>query len=183
MKLVLKLLFIGLILSFTACVKDVDFNQAKELELTPTYIASLVNFDVPENLLVLTPTTEQTTITDRATFSPIGSDGKTSEYLKKIELQFKINNPFNRNFVLTFRFLDENNLETYPAIVLNVAENNTDFEDKEEILLANHPEILNSTQVEATLELIPSSDGSVLDINGDKVFTFKSAGTLYFRIN
>lgn len=183
MKLVLKLLLVGVVVFFTSCVKELDFNQADQLELTPAYSVSLVNFEVPQTLLI-NPVTgvEQVSITDKSDFL-VFNNSVAQENLDRVVFNIEISNPFDRDFNLTLRLLDENDVETYQPIVLNVEANNTDFKHEEVILLANNSDVLNSEQIETTIELTPSNGGSMIDINDPKILTFKSAGTFYFRIN
>ena len=166
---------------FFSCVKDIDFNQADDLELTPAYVASLIFTELDQTSFVTPVGTEITRITDITNIEIF--EGSMINELEKLILDFEITNSFNRKFTLDFRFLDNNNSETYriPRILINESVNK--FQVKEEIVLATNQNILNSKKIEITLELLPSSDGSIIDINEKKTLIFKSAGTFYLRIN
>lgn len=174
-------LYFFAIFSFFSCVKDIDFDQADDLELTPTYVASLIFTELDQTSFVTPGGTEITQFRDVTNIEFFNES--VSDELEKLVLDFEITNPFDRRFTLDFRFLNDTDTEVYriPRILIN--ENVTKLQVQEEIVLATNRSILNATKIEITLELLPSSDGSVIDFNEKKTFIFKSAGTFYFRIN
>ncbi|MFV0248638.1 MAG: hypothetical protein ACK5H1_06735 [Tenacibaculum sp.] len=172
----------GLVLIlFSACVKEVDFELANDIELTPAYTIPLIYSKIPQTLLVSPSGVEASRITDIANIGNL--DKFIADKLEKIELNLEINNPFDRKFLLDFIFLNNLDIETYRINQIIINENQNAFKVKEEILLANNKNILNTTKIELTFELLPSSNGSIININTAKIFEFKSAGTLYFRVN
>ncbi|MEQ3498257.1 hypothetical protein ABMY20_00700 [Tenacibaculum sp. SSH1-16] len=164
-----------------SCIKDIDFSQAEDIEITPVIVASLVYANLDQISLVTPTGIEIARIREVSRLEVFNNEG--AEDLNKIELNFEINNPFDRNFKLNFNFLDENNAVTYRVTSINIPKNTQAFNFQEVIDVLSNSSILNSTKIELILELLPSSDGTVIDINEPKKFTFKSAGTLYFKIN
>ncbi|AZJ33828.1 MULTISPECIES: hypothetical protein [Tenacibaculum] len=164
-----------------SCIKDIDFSQAEDIEITPVIVASLVYANLDQTSLVTPTGIEIARIREVSRLEVFNNEG--AEDLNKIELNFEINNPFDRNFKLNFNFLDENNAVTYRVTSINIPKNTQAFNFQEVIDVLSNSSILNSTKIELILELLPSSDGTVIDINEPKKFTFKSAGTLYFKIN
>ncbi|UTD16475.1 hypothetical protein HER15_13750 [Tenacibaculum mesophilum] len=169
------------LITHMSCIKDIDFSQAEDIEITPVIVASLVYANLDQTSLVTPTGIEIARIREVSRLEVFNNEG--AEDLNKIELNFEINNPFDRNFKLNFNFLDENNAVTYRVTSINIPKNTQTFNFQEVIDVLSNSSILNSTKIELILELLPSSDGTVIDINEPKKFTFKSAGTLYFKIN
>ncbi|WP_143032225.1 hypothetical protein [Tenacibaculum sp. MAR_2009_124] len=165
----------------SSCVEDLDFNQADDIELTPTYIGSLIYSNLPQTSLVSPTGIEVSRISDVTRVEIF--ENSVTDRLKKVDIDFEITNPFDRRFTIDFRFLNQANDETYRIPQIEVNQNVSKYKVKEEIILSDNSAILNSTKIEVTVELLPSADGSIIDINDDKTFIFKSAGTFYFGIN
>ncbi|WP_143569771.1 hypothetical protein [Tenacibaculum agarivorans] len=182
----MRKLYTMLMLSFLcvniSCVKDVDFNQADQLVLTPTLDVSLVNSSITQNDLVVGGVELSTPLRDSSSITLLNSS-VARENLERVVLRFEIENEFSRSFRIVFTFFDQSDMATINPIVLNVGANQTNFTQEEEIIIASNSDFLNSTRVEVSLELLPSTDGSVLDANDPRTFTFKSSGTIYFRTN
>lgn len=168
-------------LCISSCVDDLDFNQAKDLEITPAVNISLIKSKVNQNNLVVGGS-EVGSISEVSTFTILDND-VARDNLERAVLRFEIINNFARDFRVTFTLLDENDARTYTDIILNVTANQTDFALEEEIILADNPNFINSRKINVELTLLPSSDGSTLDANTPNSLTFKSAGTFYFRVN
>ncbi len=173
------LAFVSLFLS--ACIDNIDFNQAENFEATPVVALSLVNADITQNDLVVGGA-EVGSITQTSEFTVLDNDTARNN-LERVVLRFEISNQFNRSFRVDFIFLDENDVSTNNDITLNVTANNTNFTQENEIVVANNLSFLNSRKVQVVLTLLPSTDGSTIDINVPTTLDFKSAGTFYFRVN
>jgi hypothetical protein len=173
------LIFLSLFLG--GCVDNIDFSQAEDFEITPEVAVSLVNATVTQNELVIGGA-EVGTITQTSVVTILENETAQND-LESVVFRFEISNQFNREFRINFSFLDANDTTTNNDITLNVAPNNTNFIHEEEIIVADNPTFLNTRKVEVELTLLPSSDGSSIDINVPTSFVFKSAGTFYFRIN
>ncbi len=172
---------LALLFIIASCVKDIDFNQTEELLLSPEYLISLVYTNIDQTNFLDSSGTEISQITDRTRVDFFGSF--TEDYLQKIDLDINILNSFDRNFTLDFRFLDENNRETYSISTISIAANSTDFRYTEEVDVVANPAMLRTDSIEITLTLEPSSDGSVINSTQQANFIFKAAGTFYLRIN
>ncbi|WP_408031882.1 hypothetical protein [Tenacibaculum xiamenense] len=178
---IVSIIFFIVAFGLSSCVEDLDFDQADDIELTPTYIGSLIYSNLPQTSLVSPTGVEIGRITDVTRVEIF--ENSVTDRLKKVDIDFEITNPFNRRFTIDFRFLNQANDETYRIPQIAVGPNVSKYKVKEEIILSENNNILNSTKIEVTLELLPSTDGSIIDINDDKTFILKSAGTFYFGIN
>lgn len=173
------LAFLSLILG--SCVDNIDFSQAEDASITPVVAVSLVNANITQNDLVVGGS-EVGTITQTSVVS-ILDNGIARNDLDRAVFRFEVNNQFNRDFRINFIFLDNNDVSTNNDITLNIDANNTSFVQENEIIVANNPEFLNTRKIQVELALLPSSDGSSIDINVPTSFDFKSAGTFYFSFN
>ena len=143
-----------------SCVKHVDFSQVEDFSAEPIIETSLVYytlnqvdfFDVVNSVEVVTP------ITDTSGFTVLKSKF-VNENLIRAELNFDVNNQFNRRFTVNIVFLDDNDIETHKFNPIIVTENDNNFNHKESINISNNQLFLSSTKVSVSIELSPSSDG------------------------
>jgi len=102
---------IAVILFFTACIKDTDFNQTDDIEVTPiieldflfSTLTSQTFTDIGVNNIIISDTTD---------FS-FFNDVFTIDNLEKAEFYFKNTNSMPVNFDMEIQFLDDNNEEHY----------------------------------------------------------------------
>jgi len=166
----------------TSCVKHVDFDQVDDFSLKPVFQTSLVYFtlnqinffDVVNSVELVTP------INDVSGFT-ILQNSFVKDNLIKAELEFNLENQFDRGFTVSIEFLDNNNNITHKFSQFVIAANDNNYKKVETILIANNQEFLSSTKVKVSIVLTPSSNGAVLDPNKEQTLTFKSAGTFYLR--
>ena len=184
MKLLFKITILSVLFLLSSCVKDIDFNQANDLELTPAVAVSLVKFNLDQNNFIDDTTNSEIIIPIEDVTEFTALDNKTAqENLVRILFQFEAINTFERDFTIDFTFLDENDVVTHTIPRLVITSNDQDFSQDEEITIINNPAFLNSRKIHVRLTLLPSSNGSTIDPNTAKVFTFKSSGIFYFRID
>lgn len=182
MRLFFKAILCSVLLMMSSCVEDVNFSQAEDLEITPAILASLVNTVITQNELVIAGSEISAPIEQTSLFT-VFNNQQTNDNLERLVLQFAINNQFNRGFRIEFFFLDDAGNSTYNPIILNVVPNQSDFTQEEEIILANNPTFTNTRRVRVRVELLPSTDGSMIDVNVPASLDFRSAVTSYFRVN
>ena len=178
---IINIIFCITFIGLSSCIEELDFDQAENIQLTPTYTVSLIYSSLPQTLLVSPTGVELGSVSDVTEMNIFGNS--ITDGLTKMCFEFEITNPFDRKFTLDFRFLNEANIEIHKIPTIQVEEDVVNYKVKEEILLAQNSMILDSKKIEITLELLPSTDGSIIDISDNKSFIFKSAGTFYFGIN
>lgn len=167
---------------FTSCLDHVDFSQIEDASFKPVIESSLVYFtlnqidffDSVNSAEVVTP------INDTSGFTLLKSKF-VNENLVRAELTFKVNNQFNRRFTVNITFLDDANNETHKFNPIIVGENNNDFTHQEDFNISGNQQFLSSTKIRISIELSPSSDGSVIDPNVDQKLEFKSSGIFYIK--
>lgn len=175
-----KILSIILGLLFSSCVKDVDFNQANQFKFKPNIALPLVNFSLEQPSLVEKIPNSGLSFTYTSSFKTLEELNKGGD-LKQVDLEVELNNPFNREFVLNIRLLDNNGSVIYAHKTLNVSVNSV-LKNTESIIIADHPNILKSTQLIMILEMLPSATGVVIDPKDPKTLTFKSGGIFRYII-
>lgn len=164
-------LLVFLTLTLISCVKNVDFDQVDDIELTPIVKASLVHFDVTVSDFEFSSFT-----TDAADFHLFDSN-VVQDDVTKIELIFEIENSFNKDFNIIYNFLNDDN-ETVSVINL-VCNSNTNLN---EIIIFENQELENLLSAKAiivSVNLIENSNIATPLMN----LNFKSAADVYFKIN
>lgn len=114
-KLYLLFLFTAVVLLFTACIKDTDFNQTDDILVTPILELDFLFFnlnsenfsDIGANNLVVTDTT----------YFDFLNDEFAVDNLIKADFYFKNTNSFPIQFTTQYQFLDENNEIHYEIII------------------------------------------------------------------
>lgn len=123
MRKVWKFLFgICLMLVCIACVKDVDFDQAEDVVLTPVleldFIYSEINtgefIDAAADPTIVIPTAS---ISDTLNYDLLGTDFVVDN-LERIELTFEFENTIPRDFTFTLGFLNDAEQRIGPTYTL-----------------------------------------------------------------
>jgi hypothetical protein len=142
---------------FGSCVKDLDFNQAENIELTPTVVAALVNIDIKQTSIVSAIGVENTEFIDESRFDVFSNS--VFEKVERMVVDFDITNPFNRSFTLLLTFYDDNSTVTYQFPLITIPKDVANYEFSHEIIIANSSSILSSKKLNSTIKLLPSLDG------------------------
>ena len=176
----LLIIFLGI----TSCINNVDFTQVEDFSLTPIFKTPLVNFTVNQtDFFDLVNSLEITAPVDDVSSFTLLRNKFVNENLIQVELEFEMNNQFDRNFQVKFRFLDDNDKVTHEFSTFNIFAKDATFKQKERIGVSANQLFLSSTKVKVSIVLSPSTDGSVIDPNNPQTLTFKSAGTYYLKTN
>ena len=175
--------FLVCIFLLSSCMKQVDFDQIKDLTFTPVFKASVMHFTLNQvtffdrinSLEIITP------INRTSSFVSLNSSFVRNN-LEEVHLEFEINNEFNRNFTAIFEFLDDNNVVTHSFQTFNIAANNLKYLHQEKIIVSGNQQFLSSTKIRAFIRLLPSTNGALIDPNVEKKLVFKTAGTFFLNI-
>lgn len=175
----------GALVLLVSCVKDVDFDQAEGLILTPVAAASIVytEVDAPrftENGI------ELETVTDTIADIELFTDDFVLDHLVKAELVFESTNTINRTFGLQIDFLSDTNAQLH-SFSFDIAPSPSGDE-----VVSTHTEVFEDASLEAlkmtrhmvlTFQLYPSTDGTSLDENSTGHISLKSRGTFYLNVS
>lgn len=167
---------------FTSCVKHLDFDQVNDFAPSPIVKSTLVYFTLNQiDFFDLVNSVELVTPVDDTSGFTLLSNSFVRNNLLRAELEFEINNQFNRRFTVNITFLDDNDKITHQFTPIVVNANNANFKQVEKIEIATNPLFLSSKKVRVSIALSPSTDGSVLDPNQLQNLVFKSGGTYYLK--
>ncbi|WP_310991123.1 hypothetical protein [Aequorivita marina] len=102
-----------IVLFFTACVKNTDFEQGENVVLTPTIDLNLIYFNLrTEDFYDSITATPILTLRDTTKVKFL-DDSTLMKNLKRAEFYFKFTNSIPRDFQVDFQFLSEFNDTTY----------------------------------------------------------------------
>jgi len=106
-----------ILVCFTSCVKDTDFDQADDIVITPVVELDFIFFTLDESDFFNEITGEQRlTVSDTTNLNFL--DGTfVQEDLKRAEFLFKFENSAAIEFLAEFRFLSESNVLKYELAI------------------------------------------------------------------
>ena len=173
-----------MLVCFNACIKDVDFDQADDLSISPALEVSMMYFEEPAATFVDEIGDELSTIRDTLNIE-IFNDEFVVDNLIKADLLFEITNSINRSFNAQVDFYnDMYELQHNFNFEVGASTNNQDVV-VEYVEVFEGPDlesIKTTTNIVFTLSLDPSIDGSILDDNSFGQLELKSKGSFYFEI-
>jgi len=105
----------SLIIFFSACVKDTDFNQANDIVVSPIVDLDLIYFDLPAITFFDTIASIPILTVSDTTDLPFLNDQDIVEKLKRVEFSFRATNSIQREFQVEFQFLTEENEISYSS--------------------------------------------------------------------
>ena len=185
-KITLKIAFVlCIIFCFNACVKDVDFDQAEDLTISPALEVSVIHFEEPANTFVDDNGMELETVIDSVGIE-IFNDEFVMDNLVKADFSFLTTNTINRAFQSQIDFYNDlYELQHTFSFGVGASTNNQEVVvEYVEVFEGQDLDALKATtNLVLTLTLMPSSDGSVLDENSSGNLKLHSKASFYFDIN
>lgn len=168
---------------FNACVKDIDLDQAEDIELSPEIAVSLLNFDFSvDDLDNYDTSMDFDVVVDEEIMGEVlfsrFDDSLFQEDLDRIVIKFEGSNTFNETFVVTLTFFDENDTITHELAPITIPANSVGPYPEREIVILNSPNILNSTKIEGS-----SAFQGTVNPSEERNLTINTAGTFHFTIN
>ena len=182
MKLKITPLILSLFLIFSSCTKQLDFSQAEDFSFAPIVESSLVFFTLNQLAFFdeINSVEAVAPIEDVTGFSVLQSNFLQNN-LTTVDLSFEVNNEFDRDFIVTVAFLDALDVEAYVLAPIAIPKNTQDVKYNERIPISGNTPFLRATKIRVSIQLSPSSDGTVLDPSIEQTFVFKSSGIFYLR--
>lgn len=181
----LKQIFpILLLLIVTSCVKDVDFEQADDLLISPVLESSLIFFDFPASEFEEPTGTAIVVVQDELELD-IFNDEFLRDNLIKAEFFFEVTNSIDRSFRADIIMYDANSIVTHAFDIAVTPDGNnevvvTHTELFEDALL---DQLKNTTRMQFVLSMFPSSTGIPLDATSIGNIKMRSKATLFFEID
>lgn len=181
LKQIFPILFLLLI---TSCVKDVDFEQAEDLSITPVLEASLLFFDfsAPE---FQEPTGTALVIEQDALELDIFNDEFLRDNLVRAEFFFEVTNSIDRTFRADIIMFDvDGNVTNAFDISIAAGGTNEIQETHTEVFEgATLDQLKNTTSMQFILTMFPSLTGDPLDATSTGNIKMRSKATLFFEID
>ncbi|MCB4807733.1 hypothetical protein LG651_05680 [Tamlana sp. 62-3] len=165
--------FIGIIL-LTSCTEEVDFNQANQIQISPTVELSLVYSQADVNDFLVNGQEVVTTETDFIEVD-IFNDQFINDNVTKVDLHFETENTLPREFQYAVNFYTEtgNYLYTYSFSSLETSPHIATFENDDLNI------IKNTSILEFVISMLP---GEALNSETQGAISLKSKGIFYFNI-
>lgn len=179
------LLGLCIMLCFNACIKDVDFEQAENLTISPALEVSVMHFEEQASTFIDDNGVELITVTDSVNIE-IFSDQFVVDNLIKADFLFEATNTINRAYEAEIDFYDDlYQLQHSFSFSVGASTNNQD-------VVVEYVEVFEGQELEAlktttnlvlSLTLQPSSDGSILTDVTPGILKLRSKASFYFEIN
>lgn len=172
-----------MLLCITSCVKDVDFEQAEDLAVSPVLEASLIFFE--EAAPRFSGTEEgDNTVTD-STSVTIFNDDFVVDNLERAEFLFEVTNSINRPFSAEIQFLDEADQLLYLVeFGVPASENNVPVTIIHEEIFIDDTLLDLKTTTQLILSLTMEEEPSDLPLNENSlgIINLRSKGTFFINL-
>ncbi len=164
---------------FNSCVVNADFDQIN-LDIEPEFSTPLVYFELNQlDFLDDTGTIEIESISD-LTDLEIFQSTTVRDNLIRVDFQFEIRNTFDRRFVAEMELLSANDDVVFAFNPLFVQESEQTFFSRQEIIISENPNILNTRKARVKITLVPVSTS--LDPDVERKLEFRSTGEFFLRL-
>jgi hypothetical protein len=168
-----------ILIAFSSCTKEVDFNQINDASIKATYTSTLVYADL-STIKFLDINNQEITYTTDLIQSPI--DKTAIKYLEKVEFTIIISNTINREFNFNFNFFDSAGQLIYTLQpTVNVLPKSGETTFILEIPTADINVLKNTYFFGFLVELKPSLDGSTLNGTETSNLNLKSSVKLFYN--
>ncbi len=167
-----------LLITAFSCTRNVDFDQVDALEITPSYLLTLVYFELYAPDFLDSVNTEEPIQLDivKAPLKDI-----PQKHLEKVEFTIQTTNVFNRNFNAQIVFFDVNQNPIYELDPIVIPANSSELITIIDIPTEDLHYIFETEFFAFFLELLPSDDGSIILPGDDSYVEFKSSVELFLR--
>ena len=179
MKFLMKFLSLILVIGLVSCAEELDFNQAEDLEASPTIAVSLINFELDQTEIFDEIDLEGIDITspEQELDLPDLSSSIIQEDLDRIVFEFEWSSDFEGTFTVNLSLMDDADNVTYTFDPIEITATDEGFDSVPVDIVMDGDGILNSTKVTGTVRY----EGD-LDASDSRTLTFQSAGIFYFTI-
>lgn len=174
-----KILLVIFFALLTSCVSDVDFDQIDDIEIENSLLFSVVHFKANTDKFMDEMGNEQLFISD-TTELPIFGWSHNDNYLVKVDFQFKVSNTFDREIIIQFETLDEENVSTFHFPSFIIGANNAIFENEQTVLEVDIPKVILTNKV--VVSVLLDSGSNPLDSLQNMDIKFMSAVQFHYQI-
>lgn len=178
MKSLFKISMLLCFFALSSCSESLGFNQVDAYVSKPVFTASLTYFTVVPAQFFDASGNQQYRISDTSQFKVLDNN-YFQEGLVQLDFNAEIKNEFDREVTLQVDFLNNNNVVVYSFTPIIVQAGDFNFKFLEEIEVAAHPAILNTTKVNILTTI--ENTGTQMDPNDIRELVFKSSVTLFIE--
>ena len=168
----------GLLLS--ACSSDLDFDQAKQLDIQPVFEGDILYFDLHDVNLTDQSGNFRNVIRDTVDFG-IFEDGKVRDGFVKADIEVAYNNTFSRHFATTYYFIDDNDQAVESGQFDIAAADSNQTEITGDVIFTfdktANPDFVNFRKI--VLEIMVSPDTLPVE---NKTLHVQTKGTFYINL-
>lgn len=164
-------------LVLTSCYESLDFEQLDNYVSKPVFTSSLIYLKLlPGHFFDDSGENQQNRISDITIFK-----GFENEFLRdntvKVDFNVEVKNEFDREVTFEVDLLNDNNAIIYSFVPIVVQSNDLEYTFFEEIIIAQNPNVLNTTKVRISVEI--ENGGDPLNPKDISEFELKSSMSLY----
>lgn len=179
MKKTLTLFFsVAFFLLFFSCIKDTDFDQSNDINISPVFELDLIHFNLDASDFFDTINNIPLFTIRDTTQIKFLDDSFSRENLKRAVFEFNFTNSIPKEFRVNFQFLRSRQRVTYETetvITAGTVQNPNAYQFIEDVEGAKIDSLTRADRVVVTVTIPPSNDS----IQG--VLNLKSKTTYYFE--
>lgn len=176
---------ICILMPLISCVKDVDFDQAEDVVLTPVYEVDFVysRFDTNQfidsniNPVIVVP---EVIVNDTLSYDLLGTDFVVDN-LGRVELTFEFRNTIERDFDFDFGFLNDSDQRIGPLYSMTANSGNGEGADP---IITTEVIILDTAEINVLRDatrLISSMRVQNINSSLQGILELRSKGTYFFN--
>ena len=162
----------------SSCYESLDFNQVDKYVFKPVFSADLTYFAVIPAQIFDSSGNQQYSISGSTQFKALDNN-YFQEGLVKLDFNAEVKNEFDRKVTIQVDFLNNSDVVVYSFTPIIVEAGDLNFIFLEEIEVASHPAILNTTKVNILTTI--ENTGTQMDPNDISELVFKSSVTLFIE--
>lgn len=165
------------LISFASCQSNLNFENI-EVEPSPILVTPLVSFTLDQNdFYDFDNLTEIEIISDTTRYT-FFQDAFVRDNITRLDLDYRIDNGFDRDFNIGIVLLDPSNNVTFRRNIF--AQSNTpDIAARIVVNVESEPQILDTDKI--VVRVFMTSGSTPIDPNQEQIFEFKSTGTAYLQ--
>lgn len=169
--------FLILIVFLISCTSDLDFSQYEKTEVTQVFTVASFYYNVNQKAFLNDTGTQEIPILFRESEFDVFTVERITKFTTKVEYNIEYKNTFDRDFIITFDFLNDANptqSRSFTATQNNEGKQQFVFQGADLELLKQ------SNRIKVSINLQPST--TLLDSNKEVLLSLKSAFVVTLEI-
>lgn len=171
---------------FSSCVKDIDVGQISNIVLTPIFEVSFIyatkearNFDNtnPNSSVIIPELIESDT-----TSFPLLNNQSITKSIEKIEITYQVDNTFNKDFIIEFKYLGATNELINSPVIVPVQAGNGPFEKPVQTLFVDELDKNEITNLKLAKKIVSTIKATDVPSNIEGSLNLKSKGRYYIKM-